>query len=171
MFTKNHVPKELDELATQIGNFIYFWGFKKIHGRIWIHLFLSQAPLDAGTLMKRLKVSKALMSLSLHDLLDNKVILEAGKSSKGTMTYQANEEVLSVIVEVLRAREQKLIGNIETAFTALKKLQESDTGCMPLCARKFRYLENLIGLAQTTLASVLAVGTAELSAWEKTLHE
>ena len=45
---------ELDELAEFVGEFIQYWGFKRIHGKIWAHLFLSEVPLDATTLVSSL---------------------------------------------------------------------------------------------------------------------
>lgn len=57
------LPPELEDLANEVGDFICYWGFKKIHGRLWTHIYLARVPLDAGQLMQRLKVSKALISL------------------------------------------------------------------------------------------------------------
>jgi DNA-binding transcriptional regulator GbsR (MarR family) len=58
-------PPELKQLELSVAQFMQYWGFKKIHGRIWTHLFTSQKPLDSITLMSRLKVSKGLMSLAI----------------------------------------------------------------------------------------------------------
>src|ERR1700730_8342606 len=96
------LPPELEELAGEVGDFICYWGFKKIHGRLWTHIYLATLPVDAGQLMQRLKVSKALISLYLHDLLKYDVIIESGKSTRSTQTYVANPEVLDVILNVLR---------------------------------------------------------------------
>ncbi|MGA3762246.1 ArsR family transcriptional regulator, partial [Bacillus velezensis] len=84
---------ELEDFAEQIGQFIEYWGFKRVHGRLWVHLMLSEAPLDASQLIRRLRVSKALVSMSLGDLLEYDVIEEAGKSARGTQLYRAREDV------------------------------------------------------------------------------
>src|SRR5258708_3849854 len=86
-------PHEIESLSNEIGKFIHHWGFKKIHGKIWTHLYLSETPLDAGTLMKRLDVSKALMSLSLRDLLKYKVIIRAFETSRRFMRVPASSGV------------------------------------------------------------------------------
>lgn len=117
-------PPELEELASEVGEFICYWGFKKIHGRIWTHIYLAEQALDAGQLMQRLKVSKALISLSLNDLLKYDVILEAGKSSRGTQTYLPNPDVLDVILNVLRRRERKMLTKAETSHKMLSSLSE-----------------------------------------------
>src|SRR5882757_8160603 len=116
------LPPELEELANEVGDFICYWGFKRIHGRLWTHIYLAKSPLDAGNLMQRLKVSKALISLSLNDLLKYDVILENGKSSRGTQTYIANPDVLDVVLNVLRRRERKMRAKAETSFRMLTSL-------------------------------------------------
>src|SRR6185312_12078365 len=116
------LPPELEELANEVGDFICYWGFKRIHGRLWTHIYLAKTPLDAGRLMQRLKVSKALISLSLNDLLKYEVIHEAEKSPRGTQTYVANPDVLDVILNVLRRRERKMLAKAETSHRMLSSL-------------------------------------------------
>ncbi len=96
---------ELEDLADQIGEFIHYWGFKRIHGRIWTHIYLAAKPLDAADLVRQMKISKALVSISLRELIDFEVIEEVGKSSRGTHLYRANPDILKVILSVLRQRE------------------------------------------------------------------
>ena len=91
------ISPELEDLAHQIGEFMEYWGFKKVHGQIWCHLFLSSTPLDASELMSRLGISKALVSISLKELLKYEVIRESGKSDRGTRCYQATEDVMTPI--------------------------------------------------------------------------
>ncbi len=74
--------------------------------------------------MQRLKVSKALISLSLNDLLKYDVILESGKSSRGTQTYIPNPDVLDVILNVIRRRERKMLTKAETSHKMLSSLSE-----------------------------------------------
>jgi DNA-binding transcriptional regulator GbsR (MarR family) len=161
------VPNELCDLASEIGNFIRYWGFKKIHGKIWTHLYLSKVPLDAGSLMRRLNVSKALMSLSLHDLMDYEVIIEAGKSDKGTQLFRANPDVVNVIVNVLKRRERKMLSLIETTHRLLRNRQASPEGLDPVCAEKLQNLERMIHEAQANLDGLLELAVLDLHAWEK----
>lgn len=107
------VPPEMEDVASQIGEFIEYWGFKNVHGRIWTHLFLAETPLDASDIVERLCISKALVSMSISDLLEYEVIQFAGKSERSTVLYKANPNVTSVIVNVLRKRERRMLSRID----------------------------------------------------------
>src|SRR5690606_9879511 len=96
------VPPEFEDLASQIGEFIEYWGFKKIHGQIWTHIFLSQNPIDATTLVKRLHVSKALVSLAIKDLMKYEVIQVVGQGTRRKVLFQSNPDLTRVICSVLR---------------------------------------------------------------------
>lgn len=122
------VAPELDELAEQVGEFMRYWGFKKIHGKIWLHLFLSAEALDAGRLMKRTGVSKALMSITLKDLVDYRVIHVIGESDRDTTLYRANPDLMESIFHVLRTREQKMLSHIHASWEQVKKLDDSTDG-------------------------------------------
>lgn len=113
------IPSEMREFADQVGEFIQHWGFKKVHGRIWTHLFLSPEALDAGEIRKRLSISKALVSMSLSELLEYDVIEVTGKSSRGTLIYRANKDVMGVILNVLKLRERRMLSRILAAHKKL----------------------------------------------------
>ena len=102
---KYKIMPELKELESLVGEFIQYWGFKKIHGRIWAHLYTSTTPLDSQTLISRLKVSKGLMSLAMRDLLEYDVIQPVRTGKHGVTFYQANPDLMFVITNVLRKRD------------------------------------------------------------------
>lgn len=156
---------ELENLASEIGRFIHYWGFKKIHGRIWTYIFLADSPPDAGTLMKKLNVSKALMSLSLNDLLDHQVIKESGKSPKGTQTYIANPQILDVILEVLRKREKKMLTQILDAQKQLQSCPPTQLNEENINAERLQALGMMVDLAQTTLDNIMSLGELNLGSW------
>ncbi|NJL25861.1 MAG: hypothetical protein HC902_12285 [Calothrix sp. SM1_5_4] len=129
------------------------------------YLFVQRA-LDAGTLMQRLRVSKALISLSLNDLLRYDVILEAGKSARGTQTYVANPDVLDVILNVLRRRERKMLIKAETShklLTSLPAERQTQAGLYP---ERVAALGKMIYQAQSALSSLLELATVDLKSWE-----
>ncbi|MGE0526638.1 MAG: GbsR/MarR family transcriptional regulator [Bdellovibrionales bacterium] len=161
------VPPELEELANEVGDFICYWGFKRIHGRLWTHIYLSRDPLDAGQLMQRLRVSKALISLSLNDLLRYDVILEAGKSARGTQTYAANPDVLDVILNVLRRRERKMLAKTETSHRMLSMLSPESLDRAQLFPERLQSLGRMIEQAQNALGSLLELATVDLTSWEE----
>jgi DNA-binding transcriptional regulator GbsR (MarR family) len=159
------LPPELEDLANEVGDFICYWGFKKIHGRLWTHIYLARHPLDAGQMMQRLRVSKALISLSLNDLLKYDVILEAGKSARGTQTYVANPKVLDVILNVVRRRERKLLAQAETSHRMLCSLSQDSIHRAQIDHSRLEAIGKMIGQAQNALLSLLELATVDLKEW------
>lgn len=118
--TKEHV-----DIANSIGDFIRYWGFKRIHGRIWAYVFLAPEPIDAGILIERLNVSKSLISMSLQDLKDFGVIEEAGKSDRGTIVYRSNDKILPIITRILGFREYSILQQIDESIQQAQKNQSA----------------------------------------------
>lgn len=159
------LPPELDNLANEIGDIICYWGFKKIHGRLWTHIYLSEEPLDAGQLMQRLKVSKALISLSINDLLRQEVIIESAKSARGTQTYVANPNVLNVIQNVLRRREQKMLARTEASAKQLRELNAASLHEAHLQPTRLVSLTTMIDQAMAALNGLLDLKPVDFQSW------
>ena len=159
---KLRVPPELSDVAEQVGSFMEYWGFKNIHGRIWTHIFLSQEPVDAGALIRRLDVSKALMSMSLAELLDHDVIQVAGKSANSTTTYSANPDITHTITAVLRKRERRMLSRISSAA---KTLPASGEGEVRLNPDRVQSLQAMIQTAEDTLDCVLGLKNFDFAQW------
>ena len=157
----------MKELSEMIGDFIRYWGFKQIHGRIWCLIYLSADPLDAGELMKCLGVSKALMSLSIKDLLEYEVIQEGEKTDRGTQTYIANPDVIGVITNVLRTRERKMLAQIKTSQNLVSDLPQSDIEASNINPDRLKQLGVMIEEAQDTLDGLLGLATLDLKEWDK----
>jgi DNA-binding transcriptional regulator GbsR (MarR family) len=154
---KNKNLPEIEYLAELVGEFIEYWGFKKIHGRIWLHLYLGETPLDASDLMKKLSVSKALVSISIKDLLAYEVILEKGLSDTGTRLYVANPDLQSVITKVLRQREKIMMGKIQAAFSQLKKMPKQDFMNHKIELGRMKDLERFIRTGEKGLDTLMAI--------------
>lgn len=150
------VPKPLAELAENVGTFIEFWGFKNVHGRLWTFLLLAKRPLDAADLIHRLGVSKALVSMTLADLLEHRVIEEAGKSERGTQLYRPNPDLLDVIANVLKSRERRLIGRILTSFRTLKAIGNEELEEAGIDAERLKTFGRLAESASKALDSFLS---------------
>ncbi|NCN41509.1 hypothetical protein GW916_09725 [bacterium] len=157
---------EWDQLALEVGKFMRYWGFKVIHGRIWTHIYLSKKPLDAGTLMERFGQSKALMSLSLNELLKHKAILEGPKSEKGTQTYVVNPDILNVILNVLRCREKSMLAQIKTSQELLAVVAKKHEGPLAINIDQLEKLGEMVTKAQETLHSILELGELDMQEWE-----
>jgi DNA-binding transcriptional regulator GbsR (MarR family) len=156
LMKSNKLP-ELEYLADLVGEFIQYWGFKKIHGKIWLNLYLSDTPLDAAALMKKLKVSKALISISLKDLLDYDVIKEHGLSAEGTRIYIANQDLQSVINQVLRQREKVMMGKIQAAFSQFKNVSQSEINENNIEIHRIKDLDRFIKKGQKGLSTLMAI--------------
>src|SRR4051812_38177883 len=148
---------EMDKLSEQIGEFIHYWGFKRIHGKIWTHLFLAKQPLDAADLVREMKISKALVSISLRELMDFDVVIDAGKSERGTNLYKTNPDILAVILKVLREREKKMLVGVRNAFELLAATPNEKREQASLSGKRLAQLTTLIQNAETSLESLIAL--------------
>ncbi len=146
----NKAPQELRELALQIGQFIQYWGFKKVHGQIWSYIFLAKQPVDATTLVQRLNVSKALVSLAIKDLVKYDVIQVAGKGQRRKILFESNPDLMKVICGVLKQRELKLLQGITESF---KKVDALDCSVASIDIDKEKLIElgEMIQSASETL--------------------
>jgi DNA-binding transcriptional regulator GbsR (MarR family) len=149
--------QQVDHLAELIGEFIQYWGFKKIHGRIWFMIFTSTKPLDAADLIERLQISKALVSISIRDLLQHEVILEAGYSSLGTRTYSANPDIHGVIAQVLKNREKIMLSKIKHALQDIKKLKPRELQDAELHEASIKEMDKLIHRGEKMLNTLMAL--------------
>jgi len=148
---------ELEKLTDQMSELVHNWGFKRIHGKIWSLLYLSERPLDAADLITQLKISKALVSISVRELLDAGAVTEVGRSQRGTHLFRANTDITSIAMEVLRKREKMML---EATAAALNDLAGIQTETMKQFAISPKNLENLqieIRNASTLLESLIVV--------------
>jgi DNA-binding transcriptional regulator GbsR (MarR family) len=136
-----------------------------VHGRIWTHLFLSSEPLDAGELIERLGISKALVSMTISDLLDYDVIQVAGKGPRSTVTYRANPDVTTVISNILRKRERRMLGRVSSAARQLKDLPEDARGSVKLSCARLETLTDMVRSAETALDAMLQLSNVSFESW------
>lgn len=114
---------KLQALSESVGNFIRYWGFRRIHGQIWTQVFLSKASLSGAELTQRLGVSKALISPALSELEAHGLIVMS-EDGKKTKRYSAVADVVPIIKDILQKREAKMIAEARTQFAALRKIQQ-----------------------------------------------
>ena len=134
---------ELIELENKIGDFIEYWGFKSIEGKIWLNIYISKNPLCAEDLMDSLNISKSLTSMSIKRLLDYNVILKSHTGIKGIQYYRANENVSEVIKNVIRSRERKMLNNIHSDIDSIlssKDHQTKENESVEIDIDKIKYL-------------------------------
>lgn len=158
MKTKSN--SELCQLATEIGNFIQYWGFKKIHGQIWALVFLSKKPLNSTYLTKKLGVSKALISLAIKDLLHYKVIQIVEKKSK-EIYFESNPDIFQVVTHVLKTREEVMLHTIAKCHLQLTESKTPLNFDYELNSSRLEELGFMILAAQSMLKSIVDNGLNE----------
>lgn len=150
----------MKELVSLIGNFIQYWGFKKIHGQIWAYIFLAKEPLDSTTLVKRLGVSKALVSLAVKDLLHYEVIQVVGKGRRRKILFESNPNIYKVILNVLREREKTMLEHILAAQAALLKKPHAEIERLDFDCNKVEALGTMVQAADCALEQLLGVSNS-----------
>ena len=158
---------EIDDLAEQIGEFIHYWGFKRIHGRIWTFLFLADEPLDATELVQRMRISKALVSISLRELLEFGVIIRTGVGRRGTQVFRTNPDILAVILNVLRQREKRLLSRVTAAQAGAERLSEGELARNAVNPARVQALGGLVARASLALEGLIALRPVDFGEWRK----
>lgn len=156
--SRSKLMPELAQLEEIVGNFMHYWGFKKIHGRIWLHLYTSSKPLDSAEIMERLQVSKGLMSLAMRELLHYEVIRPAASGPHGTVYYEANPDLQTVINNVLRAREAVMLGEAAAAAQRLRSVSAGELSEAGVDAERVQSVLTLTESAQGLLQAYLSLG-------------
>ncbi len=149
--------KEMRALSIAVGNFIRYWGFRRIHGALWTQLYLSQTPLSATHLVRRLKVSKALVSPALAELEKWKLILPTQSQDAKTKFYTADPDVYKVIRSVLQKREQPLIDEVQKKLFSLQSNSNDDS----TNSQRLKELEAMIQSAQFGLQFILQMDSPD----------
>lgn len=143
--------KQFRELSNSIGDFIRYWGFRRIHGAIWTQLYLSEYPRSGADLVESLDVSKALISSALSELEEWKLIYQIPTDNAKTKYYSAEKDVMKVIKYVIENRELKIIEKIQSDFENLEKVAGTHEG---IDLKKMSDVKEMIAFAQIGLQMV-----------------
>jgi DNA-binding transcriptional regulator GbsR (MarR family) len=147
---------ELAKLADQVGQFIEYWGFKSVQGRLWLYLFTSNEPLSSIELAELLDVSPALVTQSVQVLLEYKVILTAPKGPNGVLRYQANPDVAHAVHTVLESREARLLQNTELQLELAKQESvKANASGLSVNTQALDLIGNWLALSQMLLGAGL----------------
>ncbi len=149
------VPPQIETLVDQLGSFIQYWGFKKIHGQIWAHIWLAKNPIDATTLVQRLDVSKALVSLAIKDLLEYDVIRTVNHGDRRRLLLIANEDVQTVIANVLKKRESVMLTAILKSQNSVDALDQKNKDKFDLDQNRLDQMKIMTTMAEMALSSLI----------------
>lgn len=143
--------KEVSALANSVGDFIRYWGFRRIHGQIWTLLYLKNQPLSPTEIATGLQVSKSLVSSALVELEENELISpfeDTKNSNKKTKYFKAEHEVIYIIQNILKTRELQIIKNVNQN---IKSLQSSKS---KVDLERLNNLDLWTSLAQSSVESL-----------------
>lgn len=141
---------KLQNLASGVGQFIRYWGFRNIHGEIWSIVFLHQNPLSGIEIGQILNVSKALVSPALKELVEEGLIKQIQSENSKTKRYVAEEDVVKIIQSVLKRRESIMLKEILKKHSDL--CQQNNPN---LNSERLEKMGKMIILAQLGLSSLL----------------
>ena len=149
------IAEKKRELADSVGEFIKYWGFKEVHGRIWIHIYLSAAPITAKELTTRLGVTKGLVSTALAELIAYQVVEKVHLGDARSSGYQSNTDLMQVIFNILRNRELKLTNRIQNNIETLRAEMDPDSPHL----EKVEKLHEMTTFAVDSLSKLLQTET------------
>ena len=155
--------QQMREMAESVGDFIRYWGFRRIHGQLWTQVYLSKKPLSGADMMRNLGVSKALVSPALGELVKYKLIHSHDADGR-TKKYTANPQVFTVIRDILKERERNLILKAQKKFEELEKSNQSEGDAISAIDG-----ERLASLGQMIMAARFALDVVLKSAEDEPL--
>jgi DNA-binding transcriptional regulator GbsR (MarR family) len=140
-----------------VGEFIEYWGFKAIHGRIWTVLALHAEPMSQVDIAEFLGVSRSLVSGAISELAEHGLVEATGEHRNAP--YRAVFDIWPSIAGVLRSREWMLI---EAARVALEGAIEEWELTPPAERRGFdvermQFLLRLTEMAQAFLRLLIGI--------------
>ena len=110
--------RQLD-VCDAIGDFIEYWGFKRIHGRVWALVALSAKPLPQVEIAQELGVSRSLVSGVVAELVDRGLLRPT--EAKRNTPYTAMTDFWPTVAAVLRSREWLLLEKVKIALEGFER--------------------------------------------------
>jgi DNA-binding transcriptional regulator GbsR (MarR family) len=104
-----------------IGQVVELWGFKRVHGMIWMYLYLQGGPVGAKDIQTALGISAGLVSMSLAELSHWSVVQRQSAPGERKDYYTAESNIGRPILKVLREREQYQIGLMLDVLRAVRE--------------------------------------------------
>ena len=149
-------------LADSVGDFIKYWGFKEIHGKVWLTIYLSDTPITAKELTNHLGVTKGLISTALAELIAYRVINKVSLGDARSPGYTSSQDLLEVILSILQNRELKLTTKIEENIVALSKEVSPQNTEMDEKIEKLRQMTHFAVESLNKLLNQKAISTDKL---------
>jgi HTH-type transcriptional regulator, glycine betaine synthesis regulator len=157
--------KKLDTLSRRVlevcnasGEFMEYWGFRAIYGRVWTVLALRRQPMPQTEIAETLGVSRSNVSMSIAEL--TKYGLVRATADHRNAPYEAVMDVWPTISEVLRSREWMLVESVRTALEAAideAEIAASKGEAHPYDVDRMKMLLSMSEIAQTFLRILMRI--------------
>ena len=142
-----------------VGQVVELWGFKRVHGMIWMYLFLQGAPVGAKDIQSALGISAGLVSMSLAELSHWSVVHRQSAPGERKDYYTAEANIGRPILKVLREREAYQLGLMIDVLRAVREgLDTSQGGPEAVAARQLDALIRLGQLGHELMGRFLDLG-------------
>ncbi|HZO13752.1 MAG TPA: MarR family transcriptional regulator [Polyangiaceae bacterium] len=168
---EDRLSLRIRQVCEAVGQFIEYWGFKAIHGRIWTFLALRSEPVSQIEIAEFFGVSRSLVSGAVAELIEHGLVRPV--SDHRNAPYEAVIDFWPTISDVLRDREWMLV---EAARLALDGAIEEMELSNPRSTARFnlermRLLLRMAELAQALLRLLIGIRVPrkleELGSWLK----
>ncbi len=146
------------KVCDAVGDFIEYWGFKHVHGRIWALLALRKEPISQAEVGRTLGISRSLVSESISELTGYGLVRPT--SERRNAPYEAVFDVWPTIADVLRSREWMLLERAKGAMEAAvleAEVREARGIELPWDVDKMRMLLKMTELFQSLLKFLIAM--------------
>ncbi len=141
-----------------VGDFIAYWGFKAVYGRVWALLALSDRPLTQAAIAESLGVSRSLISGAIAELRSLGLVCPVRDHRNAP--YEAILDVWPTISEVLRGREWLMLerarGALEAAIEEAELLEKAGRP-MPYDLGRMRLILSMTEAAQSLLRLLIGL--------------
>ena len=151
---REQLDRRVRQVCEAVGEFIDYWGFKAVHGRIWTLLALSKRPLSQIEVAEFLGVSRSLVSGATHELMKHGLVRP--RSEHRNAPYEAVVDIWPTVSDVLREREWMLIESARVALeAAIEEAEIEGAGTFDL--ERMRFLLKMTELAQSFLRLLIGL--------------
>ena len=168
----DHLHRRVMEVADAIGDFIAYWGFKSIHGRVWTVIALRAEPTTQSQVCQILGASRASVSTVVAELVGHGLLRAV--DDRRNAPYVAVFDFWPVVADVLRKREWLLLERARLALEAAVEAGERDRkrgGEHQFALDRMRQLLRLTEVGQSILKVLISVrnfeATEKLGSWAR----
>jgi len=116
-------------IAEAAGDLLERFGMRRVLGRVWAALFLSEEPLDAEELRRLLGVSAGTLSMGLNELIELGLVRRETARTSRRFYYSAEDELWSLITTIYKERErERIAASVDKLRTAAGLLEGAEGG-------------------------------------------